>query len=69
MNEEPKELRFGTVAVEKGFITSDQLIEAMLTQIVEDVEKKKHRLIGQILVDLGYMTPAKVDEVLEELRD
>ena len=67
MNGEPAEVRFGTVAVEKGFVTSDQLIEAMLTQIVDDMEKKGHRLIGQILVDLGYMNVQHVQNVLEAL--
>ena len=44
--------RFGFMAVEMGFITLDQIIEAMKIQVREDLEKPKHRLVGQILVDL-----------------
>ena len=44
--------RFGFMAVEMGFITLDQIIEAMKIQVKEDLANQKHRLIGQILVDL-----------------
>lgn len=45
--------RFGTIAIEKGFIKKDQLIEALGCQAKENVEQKEHRLVGQILLDLG----------------
>lgn len=57
--------RFGVVAVEKGFITLDQLVEAMTVQIIEETEGKKHRLIGQILLSLGYLTLPQINEVME----
>ncbi|MBW1888658.1 MAG: hypothetical protein JRI52_09975 [Deltaproteobacteria bacterium] len=59
--------RFGFMAVEMGFITLDQIIEAMKIQVREDLEKPKHRLIGEILVDLGFMNPSQVDEVLKAM--
>ncbi len=59
--------RFGFMAVEMGFITLDQIIEAMKIQVREDLEKPKHRLIGEILVDSGFMNPSQVDEVLKEM--
>ena len=59
--------RFGFMAVEMGFITLDQIIEAMKIQVREDLENQKHRLVGEILVDLGFMNPSQVDEVLKAM--
>jgi hypothetical protein len=62
-----RELRFGVVPVEKGFITPDQLFEALKVQVREDLEKETHRLVGEILLEQGAMTPEQKDEVLEVL--
>ena len=59
--------RFGLIAIEKGFIKLDHLLEAMKIQIVEDVENTKHRLIGQILFEKGYLTGFQIDEVLKSM--
>jgi len=59
--------RFGAIAVEKGFITTDQLTEALSIQARENTEKGVHRLLGQILMDLGYMREAQVEEVVDTL--
>ena len=67
MTIEQLEKRFGTVAAEKGFITKDELIEAMNIQVKEDIEGKKHRLIGTILFDQGVITLQQVDEVLKSM--
>ena len=47
----PFQKRFGLIAVEKGFITTDQLVEAFKVQVLEEIEKEKHRLIGAILFE------------------
>ena len=60
--------RFGTIAVEKGFITKDQLIEAINLQIQQDIDGMEHRLIGSILYSLGYITLDQIDEVLQILK-
>ena len=59
--------RFGVIAVEKGFITKDQLFEALKIQITEEIEKKEHRLIGRILYDLELLTLSQIDEVLDTI--
>ena len=59
--------RFGTIAVDKGYINRDQLIAALEIQAKENVIEGKHRLLGQILVDEGLITTAQVDEILETL--
>lgn len=60
-------MRFGLIAADKGFITIEQLIEAMNIQIREDFERKHHRPVGVILVELGHMTSSQVLEVLKQM--
>lgn len=67
METEHLEKRFGILAVEKGLITSDQVIDAMRIQILEDVEKGKHRLIGLILLEQGVLSLGQIDEVLKTM--
>ena len=59
--------RFGAIAVEKGFITEDQLGEALTIQAKENVEEGKHRLLGRILLEQGLITNSQLDEVLETM--
>jgi len=60
--------RFGLIAVEKGFITADQLVEAFKVQVLEEIEKGKHRLIGSILFEHGFITLPQIDEVLQSMQ-
>ena len=57
--------RFGTIAVDKGYISEDQLINALELQAKENVTEGKHRLLGQIFLDEGLLTTTQVDELLE----
>ncbi|MBW2610182.1 MAG: hypothetical protein JRC68_07535 [Deltaproteobacteria bacterium] len=61
------EKHFGIISIENGFITSDQLIEALKIQVNEDIEYKTHRLIGEILLDKDYITVMQIQEVLNLL--
>ena len=61
------EKRFGVVAVEKGFATIEQIAEAIKVQIIEDMGKGRHRLIGAILLDQGLISEAQLNEVLNVL--
>ena len=67
MTETQREKRFGTVAVEMGFITAEQVLQAMNIQIKEDIETGGHRLIGTILAEMGAMTRKQVNEVLSAM--
>jgi hypothetical protein len=58
------EKRFGTIAVEKGYITIEQLMDALYIQVREDLSGKKHRLIGKILYDQGLLTVDQIERVL-----
>jgi len=56
--------RFGSVAIEKGFINKQQLFEVMKIQILKGDQSEP---IGSILYNLRYMTPQQIDEVVESL--
>jgi hypothetical protein len=57
--------RFGAIAVEKGFITEDQLFQALKIQAKENLAEGKHRLLGQILLEEGLITTQQIEEVLD----
>lgn len=61
------EKRFGTVAVESGLITKAQLLEALTVQATENIQEGRHRLLGEILVDLGYLDEEGVQQVLQKM--
>ena len=65
MSEVLLDKRFGAVAIDKGFISLNQLFEAMKIQISEDAEGTAHRLIGQILWEKGYISSEQINEVLK----
>ena len=61
------EIRFGIVAIDMGFITAEQLIESLRTQVIGDIEQKEHKLIGTILLEMGLVTREQIDKVVEEM--
>ena len=67
MTIEVRDKRFGVIAVEKRFITKEQLFEALRVQVEEDLSGKPHTLIGIILIKLGYLTPEQADEILSAM--
>ena len=67
METEHLEKRFGVLSVEKGFVTTDHVIEALRIQVIEDMQKGKHRLIGRIFLEQRLMTISQIDEVLASI--
>ena len=67
METEHLEKRFGILAVEKAFVTADHVIEALKIQVIEDMQKGKHRLIGRIFLEQGLMTILQIDKVLASI--
>ncbi len=59
--------RFGAVAIDMGFVSLEQLFEAMKIQIKENTEGVEHRLIGQILWEKGYMSTEQINDVLKSM--
>lgn len=62
-------LRFGEVAIQKGFITINELQEALAEQISagSSVNQRPPKKVGEILFDKGYMTISQIEIVLEEI--
>ena len=62
-------LRFGEIAIQKGFITISALEEALVEQISTDpsVKHKQWKMVGEILFYKGYMTINQIEIVLEEI--
>lgn len=59
------ERRFGVIAVAKGYVTAQEIIEALTIQVREDIEVGTHRLIGEILMDRDVMSADQIEEVLK----
>lgn len=57
-------LRFGEIAVGMGFVTAVQVKKALTEQVYN---YKKHRLLGQILLDKGWITDKQVEKVLSKV--
>lgn len=61
--------RFGMIAINKGYITKDQLIRALTIQAKENIEEGTHRLLGQILLSEGFLSAEQIDDILETLNN
>ena len=59
--------RFGMIAVEKKYVTPEQVMTALQIQVDENMSKGIHRQIGAILFDNGQMNPGQIQIVLGEL--
>ena len=59
--------RFGKIAVDMGFITSEQLKLALSEQVDDNLCGNPHRVIGSIFFDRGWMTYPEIEKVLKEL--
>jgi hypothetical protein len=64
MKAEHVELRFGIIAREMGFISSEQLVDALKIQVMEEAENNKHRRIGTILLEKGLITSTQIEEIV-----
>ena len=65
METEYHDIRFGVVAVKKGFVTPDQVVKALGVQVAEDLRSGVHRPIGTILLDQEIITAPQIKEVLK----
>ena len=58
---------FGEIALEKRFVSADQLYEALTLQARNRVEGVIEKQLGQILLELRYMDEEQIREVLDVL--
>ena len=59
--------RFAQLAVEMNFVTPDQVKAALAEQLDDNLSNRRHRLIGRILLEKGWMKPEHIEHVLNEL--
>ncbi len=59
--------QFGEIAVDMGFITAEQLTEALSEQAEDSLSNRPYRFIGYILSEHGWITNEQVDIVLDIL--
>lgn len=62
-------LRFGEIAIGKGFVTASQVKQALAEQVSLDpsARLRPRKLIGEILFEKGWITQYQIAVVLEEL--
>ncbi len=59
--------RFGMIAVDKRFVTAEQLKIALVEQVEDVFSNKPHRFMGSILFEHGWITKKQIDIVVNEL--
>ena len=67
--EEKYALRFGQIATDKGFVTAEQVREALDEQLSNALSARlrPRKLIGEILFEKGWMTLKQIEAVLAEI--
>jgi len=59
--------RFGQIVVEKNFVTSEQVKQALQEQVEGNFVQKPQRQLGRILLEKGWMNDKQVEAVLVEI--
>lgn len=57
--------RFGIIALEKGLVSADQVVEALKIQVEEDLSAGQHRLIGRIFLEKKIITLSQLNDALK----
>ncbi len=58
---------FGEVALKREFVSASQLAEALIEQAAEREAGGEVKLLGQMLLEKGYITAEQIQNVLDEL--
>ena len=58
---------FGNLAVKKGFITSEEFVQALENQVNEEIDNGHLRPVASILQEKGYITSPQIDDVFATL--
>lgn len=59
--------RFGTIAIEMGFATVEQVLEVIFEQVMDNHYRKQQKKIGRRMIEKGLMSSKQVDAVLNKL--
>ena len=58
---------FGEIALEKRFVSAEQLYEALTLQARNRVDGAIEKQLGQLLLELGHINEEQISEVLDVL--
>ncbi len=59
--------RFGSISVYRGYVTLDQVQRALAEQIEDNVMRRPHRRLGEILREHDWITEEQMKSILEEM--
>lgn len=59
--------RFGTLAIEMGFVTIEQVLGVIFEQVMDNHYRKQQKKIGRLMIEKGLMSSKQVDAVLKKL--
>jgi len=59
--------RFGSIAVFRKYVTLEQVQRALAEQVEDDVMRKPHRLLGDILLENNLITEEQLKSILDEM--
>ncbi len=59
--------RFGSIAVYRKYVTLEQVQCALAEQMEDDVMRRPHRLLGNILVEKNWITEEQMKSILDEM--
>lgn len=60
--------RFGSVAYLLGYVTLEQIQQALSEQVADNVVGRTHRLLGVILREKGWITEEQEQAILAEMK-
>jgi hypothetical protein len=59
--------RFGSIAVSRRYVTLAQVQQALAIQIEDNVNGRKHRILGDILLEKQWISDEQVASILSEI--
>jgi hypothetical protein len=62
-----KTYRFGSIAVLRKYVTLEQVQRALAEQMEDDVMRKPHRYLGDILLENNWITEEQMRSILVEM--
>ena len=65
----PKRITFGQLAIRKGYVSSQQVEEALGIQVSLNERDGKHKLIGLIMLEMGVLGTTELIDVLKDMED
>ena len=58
--------QFGMIALQRRYVSQDELYYAHKTQLQEQIVNDRHRLLADIFFHLDFMSPKEIDDVVNE---